>query len=133
MKTYTVFEPPASSGASVEQRLEAAVLVKDGFAWPAFLLPPLWLAWHRMWMALAIYVATLLLAAGLVWLLGLGDAAMTVIVLGAALVLGLEGNELRRSVLTARGYAETGIVTGASLEDCELRHFGGTPTATGPA
>ena len=37
------------------------VLVREGFAWGAFLFGPLWLAWHRTWIPAAISLAILVL------------------------------------------------------------------------
>ena len=46
-----------------EEDADRAVLfVRDGFSWFAFFIPFFWLIWHRLWLALAVY---LVLAVGL--------------------------------------------------------------------
>ena len=42
-----------------------AAFIRDGFSFLAFLLPPLWLLWHRLWIEAALALAALVLAAGL--------------------------------------------------------------------
>ncbi len=60
MPVYTVHEPPLKAGeASADP--ERFVFVRDGFAFWAFLLMPLWLIAKRLWLALLGYV--LLIAA----------------------------------------------------------------------
>ena len=43
MASYVVMEPP-------EGGPEQAILVRDGFALLAFIMPFLWFLWHRMWL-----------------------------------------------------------------------------------
>ena len=40
-----------------QTRRSGAVLVRDGFSFLAFLLPPLWLLWHRLWIEAALAFA----------------------------------------------------------------------------
>ena len=54
MASYVVMEPP---GASRNDAAAGAVLVRDGFSFLAFLLPPLWLLWHRLWIEAALVFA----------------------------------------------------------------------------
>ena len=55
MPTYTVHAPPPRKGetASAPERF---VFVRDGFHFWAFVLAPLWLLLHRLWLAFAIYL-----------------------------------------------------------------------------
>ena len=65
MPTYTVHQPPPRKGetASAPERF---VFVRDGFHFWAFVLAPLWLLRHRLWLAFAIYlVVSVLLGVGL--------------------------------------------------------------------
>ena len=54
MAVYVVMEPP---GASRNDAASGAVLVRDAFSVLAFLLPPLWLLWHRLWIEAALVFA----------------------------------------------------------------------------
>ncbi len=55
MPTYTVHEPLPRKGESAADP-ERFVFVRDGFHIWAFVLAPLWLLLHRLWLALTIYV-----------------------------------------------------------------------------
>ena len=56
MRIYTV-HLPAAAGDTGEDRAAAAVLVKEGFCWPAFFFAPLWALWHRLWLFFALVLA----------------------------------------------------------------------------
>ena len=55
MPTYTVHAPPPHHGETTSAP-ERFVFVRDGFHFWAFLLAPLWLLLHGLWLALVIYV-----------------------------------------------------------------------------
>jgi hypothetical protein len=122
MAVYTVHAPPPSAGT----RLEAAerfVLVPDRFSWPAFWFGPLWMLWHRLWLALLGYFV---LVAGLGVALrftGGSIAASVVIALAVALLLGSEAPSLRRFKLQRRGFRLCGVVVGDDREAAERRFF----------
>ena len=138
MRIYTVHTNPALAGAPLAQRpdgrvpdgrapddrvIDDPVFVKEGFAWAAFLFPPFWLIYHRLWVALI----GLLLVLGAVQTLGdaLGASAQTtqMISLFVQLLLGFEANDLRRLKLEANGYQLQTIVAGRNLEEAEIRYF----------
>ena len=52
MAVYLVQAPGEDAAA-----LQRARFVRDGFSWPAALLAQLWLLYHRLWLALAIWAA----------------------------------------------------------------------------
>jgi hypothetical protein len=56
MPVYTVHAPVAD-GTDARPATDGFVFVRDGFHFWAFVLGPLWLAWHRLWLALIGYVA----------------------------------------------------------------------------
>jgi hypothetical protein len=122
MSVYTVHQPPlgAADAASDPYRL---VFVRDGFSWWAFLLTPLWMLRHRLWLVLAIYL--LISAAVDVALRALGASVFTMVVVGLliSLLVGLEAGTLRRFKLARRNWRNVGVVTGDALEDAERRFF----------
>src|SRR5437764_12371553 len=101
MSVYTVHQPPlgAADAPGDPYRL---VFVRDGFSWWAFLLTPLWMLRHRLWLALLIYL--LVAAAVDVGLRALGASIFMLIVAGLliSLLAGLEAGTLRRFKLARR-------------------------------
>ncbi|MGH6925114.1 MAG: DUF2628 domain-containing protein [Propylenella sp.] len=115
MRVYTVHAPPADPAP------ERFAFVKDGFSWPAFLVPVLWILWHRMWLTLIGYVIYALIVA---WIGRLaGDGLAMIVAIAGALVLGLEGNAIRRLSLENRGWRGVGETFGHNLSEAEVRFF----------
>jgi hypothetical protein len=122
MSSYTVHQPPLKSGLAAAEPYRF-VFVRDGFSWWAFLLTPLWMLWHRLWLVLVLY---LLISAALeVGLRALGGSTISLVLVGLLLSLlaGLEAATLRRFKLTRRHWRNIGVVTGDDLEDAERRFF----------
>ena len=121
MPTYTVHAPPAGNdGAADPQRF---VFVRDGFHVWAFVLAPLWLLMHRLWLALIGYlVLNFVVGAGLK-LLGVPDTAAFLVGLLIALLVGFEAATLKRWTLERRGWAMLGFVVGDDLEAAEQHFF----------
>lgn len=119
MAIYVVMEPP---GKSARDAPDGAVFVRDGFSVPAFLVPPLWLLWHRLWIeaALALAVAMGLAAIGEMAGLGLTGSLLSLLV---SIYVGLEGAALRLAALRRRGWHEWGAVEADSFDDAETRYF----------
>ena len=116
MRIYTVQRRPVSAGADPD-----VVLVKEGFCWPAAILPPVWLLWHRQWLGLAAY----LLGAVVLGLAGTlaGPAAETWIGLGYAVLVGASANDWRRWRLARQGYRLEEVVAAGSLAEAETLYF----------
>jgi len=123
MLIYTVHEP-ARPAHSLEQRAEDAVFIKEGFTGWGFLFGPLWLLFNALWFEFAL--ALLLsagVAAGLVEFgLDQGQASGIANLL-LMLIVGFEGNSLRRWRLERKGYVFVSSVAGKSFEECERRFF----------
>src|SRR5256885_13071907 len=69
MRIYTVYEPPRRDDELLAHTARFR-LVRDGFHFWAFLLAPLWMLRHRLWLELIVY---LLLGGGITfWLRSLG-------------------------------------------------------------
>jgi hypothetical protein len=122
MSIYTVHQPPLESGAVAAEPYRF-VFVRDGFSWWAFLLTPLWMLRHRLWLALAVYL--LVLAALDAGLRALGASVFTLILAGLliSLLAGLEAGTLLRFNLARRHWRNIGVVTGDDVEDAERRFF----------
>lgn len=119
-RLYTVHERAAPVGIDPD-----VVLVREGFSWAAAIFGPFWLLAHRLWLATVIYLAISLFAGGLVEILDLGDAALSVLALGLAALTGYLGPEAWRWSLGRRGYGFTDLVGGRNRIEAETRLFGG--------
>ena len=132
MTTFTVHEPPPRKKETAASP-DRFAFVRDGFYVWAFLLGPLWMFWHRMWLVLVLYlVATAGLQAAL-WALGVAGAVKFVVGLLIALLVGFEAGSLRR--FTLRRWIDHGIVVGPTREAAEHRFFDrwdGEPTDVAP-
>jgi Protein of unknown function (DUF2628) len=122
MPVYTVHEPPRGSqgGAAGMDRF---VFVRDGFSWGAFVLAPLWLLRHRLWLALVLYVALLAALAATVKLLHLSEGFVALVGFLISFAIGLEASTLRRWTLSRRKWRTLAVVVGHDLEVAERRFF----------
>jgi hypothetical protein len=119
---YSVYEPPAKA-PEVLVRAEALAFVKEGFSWPALLVPGLWLLFQRMWLELVLFVVLFVV---LGWLLGQSDQGKGLfswISLGIVVLFAAEANDLRRAALERRGWREVGVAVGQGREAAEFSFF----------
>lgn len=117
MRSFTLHAaPPASVPASRPGRLP--VLVPEGFSLAAALLPPLWLAAHRQWLALALYLPPALLAAVL---------SPSIALPALHLLVGLQAQDIRRWTLARRGRPVSGVVLARDAEAALLRALDARP------
>ena len=118
MASYVVMEPPAATAAEAADR---AVVIRDGFSFLAFLLPPLWLLWHRLWLEalLAIAASVALTALGDTAGLGSLGGALSLLV---SLFVGLEGQAMRIAALRRRGWQDWGVVEASRQDEADLRY-----------
>ena len=115
MAAFVVMQPPSRDGADAPP-----VLVHDGFSFAAFLVPPLWLLWHRLWVeaALAFLLALAIGALG-AWL-GPANGFLSLLV---SIYIGVENGALRANAFSRRGYAEKAVVEADTSEEAEIRYF----------
>jgi len=122
MAIYTVHEPPPKAEATAPDP-ERFVFVRDGFSFWAFLLAPLWMLRHRMWL---VFLGYLVVTIGLqIVLSAIGASSTVMTVAGAllALLIGFEAATLRRFTLGRRRWTNVGIVVGDDTETAERRFF----------
>jgi hypothetical protein len=115
MASYVVMEPPAGGNAG------DTVFVRDSFTWFGFLVPPVWLAWHRLWIEAILTFAVMVILSALGERLGL-DGAGSVLSFLVSLYVGFEGQGLRIAALRRRDWREWGVVEAGNLGDAEIRH-----------
>ncbi len=122
MAVYVVMEPP-SRGREAD-----ATFVRDGFSWLGFLVPPLWLLWHRLWIeaVLAFVLIALVSAVGEALDLQAVGAPLTLLIM---LYVGLEGQALRLAAMARRGWRQWGVVIADNLDDADARYAAEAETA----
>src|SRR5690348_4661724 len=112
MPVYTVHEPPRDDSdveADALAHTTRFVFVRDGFHFWAFLLAPLWMLRHRMWLEC---IAYLLLAGGIMFALvqlGIAASAGLWAYLLLSLLVGMEAPSMRRWKLSRRGFGDAGL------------------------
>jgi hypothetical protein len=122
MKTYTVHL--RRHGLDPERDL---VLVKEGFAWPAFFLGGLWALAHRLWLTALVLFAVVIAVEVVLVALEADEISHAAISLGIATAVGWIANDLRRRVLARRGYALAGVVAGEDRDTALWRFLEGEP------
>lgn len=132
MTIYTVHAPPARDRRAGRDEVRS-IFVKEGFCWPGLVLAFPWLVFRRMWIVLAFYIIAGAALAALSRQDGLAPVAMALGVF-VPLLLGFEGNDMRRWQLGLRGYEMIDVVEAASRAEVEIRYFAGreTPAAQAP-
>lgn len=122
MPTFTVHAPPPRNGetASAPERF---VFVRDGFHFWAFVLAPLWLLVHRLWLVLAGYfILNVVLGAALFFVRAPSEVKFLVAFL-IALLAGFEAATLWRWTLARRRWNTLGFVVAEDAEMAERRFF----------
>ena len=119
MARFVIFEPAEAHG---DDAASAARFVRDGFSLFGFLIPPLWLLWHRLFIEAALVFAALF-ATGVLgeMMQGMGLAASALSLL-LSIYVGLEGANLRVAALRRRGWREWGTIDADTLADAEIRY-----------
>jgi len=122
MALYSVYLP--SSGQMTTQEIMGrAIFIKDRFSWGAFLVPPLWLGYRRIWRWLLVYA----LLEGLLIVgatnIALNPALTGIVSLLIAFFIGICGREWWGAALERRGFELAGIVQGETPEDAERRFY----------
>lgn len=122
--------PLDSSEQGEDHRFDNVLAVPDGMAKWALILPPFWLAWHRLWGALTIYAAITLV---LLSLLGTGYFTITLLLGGLpGLYLLLEGNNLRRDALGRSGWKTIDVLEAANESEAITRFLARWTDAEAP-
>lgn len=122
MQVFTVHYR-SESASSLAGLSEDALFVKEGFSWPAFVIPAIWLLYKRMWWVLAGYMALQIVFTTVAGAVDLGEGPIFLCSLALNLVLGFEANELYRWSLARRRFRMGAVVTGSDLAEAEQRFF----------
>jgi hypothetical protein len=121
MPVYTV-HVPVTNGAGLAAT-DRFTFVRDGFHFWAAALTVIWLAWHRLWLALLGWIVlTIAVDVGLAKL-RVGGGAILLVDLLLALLMGFEGASLQRWTLSRRNWRQLDIVVADDEEEAERRFF----------
>ena len=103
--------------------LDEARFVREGFSWAAFAFGPLWLLFHRLWLALALWLVSEALFFALVFPhLSLGAALL--VDLATRVWLGCEASHLRLDKGAHRA-GLTSVVEARDRDEAEALFFRG--------
>lgn len=124
MAFYTAYTPPDDGmGGDLNETLSQAVVLKDGFSFPAFIFTGFWLLSKKIWLGFlvfaTVYVALLLAQANL----GLTAAALVICQFALGIFLGLEGHHLLGQKLLAKGWKLADVVEARNHDEAERRFF----------
>src|SRR3990167_2632503 len=137
---FLVFEPKDGRGnARTLEGAERVVFLLEKFSWPALFFGPFWLGWHRLWLALALWVVAAFALSILMLSLGFAGSVVFVAFVLPPLIVAFEATALRRRKQLRRGLRDTGVVIAEDIEIAERRFFAdwarraGTAPAERPA
>jgi len=122
MSVYSVYAPPLKRGQSAPDP-ERFLFVRDRFSFWAFLVPPLWMLRHRLWLAFIAYLIAIVALELALAAVGASRAMMIAAAVLLSVLVGLEAPTLRRLALGRRRWSNIGTVLGDDLEAAERRFF----------
>jgi len=122
MPTFTVHAPPLKNDESAATP-ERFLFLRDGFYFWAFLLAPLWLLVHRLWLALLGYLVVTIGLGVVLMLTGAPSPVRYLVAFLVALLAGFEAATLWRWTLTRRKWQTLGFVVGEDVEIAERRFY----------
>jgi Protein of unknown function (DUF2628) len=121
MPVYTV-HAPATNGADLTATDKFA-FVRDGFHFWAAVAGVVWLAWHRLWLALIGWLVLTFAIDFALAKLGIGRGAILLVDLVLMVLIGLEAATLQRWTLSRRKWRQLDIVVADNREAAERRFF----------
>jgi|SRR5579883_317583 hypothetical protein len=121
MPVYTVHAPGA--GGADLRSTDRFVFVRDGFRFWAFLFGPLWLAAHRLWLALIGWIIAVIALDLVLRQLGAGSSAILFADIVVALLMGFEAASLQRWTLSRNRWPQLDVVIADDEEAAERRFF----------
>jgi len=123
MPTFTVHAPQPGRTNDVSRAAEQFVFVRDGFHFWTFVLAPLWLLVHRLWLALLIYVVGYGALSFAFDFARVSSTTQLIVALLIALLMGFEASSIWRWTLNRRGWTTLGFVVAEDTETAERRFF----------
>jgi hypothetical protein len=125
MAVYTVYALPAANAAG-STAVEQFVFVEEHMPWLAFIAPPLWMIWHKLWLATLLYIVVTGLVSTLFVVSGAGQGVTAIVNLLVSFLFALEAPALWQWTLRRKGYRHVASVVADRQEHAELKFFAGT-------
>ena len=122
MTVYSVYEPPIEA-PDVAERADRLTFVKEGFSWPALLVPVLWAIYYRMWIE---FIVLVLIYVALQVVFGTDPQGQTLAAwasLAVGVLFAFEADDLRTMSLERRGYRLAGVASGRDRTEAERSFF----------
>jgi hypothetical protein len=117
-----VHQPPLRKNETAPNP-ERFVFVRDGFSFWAFLLGPIWMLRHRMWLVLLAYIVVMVAIQVGLPRIGVSGGGIALAGFLLAILVGMEAGTLRRFTLGRRRWQSLGTVVGSDRETIEQRFF----------
>jgi Protein of unknown function (DUF2628) len=131
MPVYTVHAP---AGNNVDlAATDKVTFVRDGFHFWAAAASVIWLAWHRLWLALIGWVVLIAAIDYGLAKLGIGRGTILAVDVVLALLLGFEAASLKRWTLSRGRWRQLDVVVADDEESAERRFFDRWTAAHRPA
>lgn len=121
MPVYTV-HAPLTAGADLRST-DRFVFVRDGFHFWAAVLGVIWLAWHRLWLALIGWIVVVAAIDFVLLKLGIGRGTIVLADILLEILLGFEAPSLKRWSLSRGNWRQLDIVVGDDHDAAERRFF----------
>jgi hypothetical protein len=121
MPIYTVHAPVTNNADF--RATDRFTFVRDCFHVWAALFGVVWLAWHRLWLALLGWIVLMIVIDVAMVRLGVGAPAIFLVDALLALLLGFEAASLERWTFSRRNWRQIDIVVADDREAAERRFF----------
>lgn len=121
MPVFTV-HAPSPHGADL-RATDKFAFVRDGFHFWALIFGPLWLLWHRLWLALIGWIVLFAAFQAALASLGVGRGGILLADIIVAILMGFEAATLRRWTLSRGKWRQLDVVVADDAESAEHRFF----------
>jgi hypothetical protein len=116
-KIFTVYEKPEASDPA-----DRTVLLREGFAFWAFIFGALWLIFNRRWWLLLAYMVVATVAEVLCMELGANEVVGVLAQLFIQLMLAFHANDFQGMILERKGYRFAGVLAAETEMHAERRY-----------
>jgi len=121
MPVFTVHMPFV--GAGQKGAADQSVFVRDGFHFWAFVFGPLWMLWHRLWLAAIVYLVVIVGLEFALSHLHVDRGTRWLVMAIIAFLVGFEATSLWRWARSRGRWREVGVVVASNRENAERRFF----------